>query len=124
MPFNLPADVTPGIRSKNTVAMYKSRLNKLAAAGFDDVEKLLKKPSEVIKVINEMHTHEDAKITKSKRLEMLTGVMYALSATSNDDKKKLQYKKAFDTNKTTYTSPAELRKTDPDYKTKKETDTK
>jgi len=120
MPFNLPDDVTPGLRSKNTIAMYKSRLNKLAAAGFDDVPKLLKKPSEVIKVINEMHVYEDAKMTKNKRLEMLTGVMYALSATANDNKKKLQYKKAFDSNKTTYTSPAEIRKTDPEYKSKKE----
>lgn len=122
MPFTLPEDVVPGVRSKNTVAQYKTRLNKLAAAGYDDVEKLLKKPSDVIKVINELHTYEDAKVTKSKRLEMLTGVMYALSATANDNKKKLLYKKAFDTNKTTYTSPAEIRKTDPDYKSKKELD--
>jgi hypothetical protein len=120
MPFNLPDDVTPGDRSKNTVAQYKTRLNKLAAAGFDDVPKLLKKPSDVVKVINELHIYDDAKITKSKRLEMLTAVMYALSATSNDDNKKLQYKKAFDANKTTYTSPAEIRKTNPEYKTKKE----
>ena len=120
MPFTLPDDVTPGERSKNTIAIYKSRLNKLATAGFDNVEKLLKKPSEVIKVINNMHNYEDAKITKSKRLEMLTGIMYALSATANDNKKKLQYKKAFDTNKTTYTSPSEIRKTDPEYKSKKE----
>jgi len=120
MPFNLPEDVTPGERTKSTVAQYKTRLNKLAKAGYDDVEKLLKKPSDVIKIINELHTYDDAKVTKSKRLEMLTGVMYALSATANDNKKKLQYKKAFDTNKTTYTSPTELRKTDPEYKTKKE----
>jgi hypothetical protein len=120
MPFNLPDDVTPGLRSKNTIAIYKSRLNKLATAGFDNVEALLKKPKDVIKVINEMHFYEDAKMTKNKRLEMLTGVMYALSATANDNKKKLQYKKAFDSNKTTYTSPAEIRKTDPEYKSKKE----
>lgn len=120
MPFTLPDDVTPGERSKNTIAMYKSRLNKLATAGFDNVEKLLKKPKDVIKVINDMHSYEDAKLTKNKRLEMLTGVMYALSSTANTNKKKLQYKKAFDTNKTTYTSPAEIRKTDPDYKSKKE----
>lgn len=120
MPFTLPDDVTPGERSKNTVAMYKSRLNKLATAGFDNVEKLLKKPKDVIKVINDMHSYEDAKLTKNKRLEMLTGVMYALSSTANTDKKKLQYKKAFDMNKTTYTSPSEIRKTDPDYKSKKE----
>lgn len=120
MPFTLPEDVVPGDRTKSTITQYKTRLNKLAAAGYDDIEKLLKKPSEVVKTINEMHTYEDAKMTKSKRLEMLTAIMYALSATSNDNKKKLQYKKAFDTNKTTYTSPAELRKTDPEYKTKKE----
>jgi len=120
MPFTLPEDVVPGDRAKSTITQYKTRLNKLAAAGYDDIEKLLKKPSEVVKTINEMHTYEDAKMTKSKRLEMLTAIMYALSATSNDNKKKLQYKKAFDTNKTTYTSPAELRKTDPEYKTKKE----
>jgi len=120
MPFNLPEDVTPGDRTKNTVAQYKTRLNKLATAGYDDIEKLLKKPSDVVKTINELHTYDDAKLTKNKRLEMLTAVMYALSATANDNKKKLQYKKAFDTNKTNYTSPTELRKANPEYKTKKE----
>lgn len=120
MPFTFPPDVVPGVRTKNTIAMYKSRLNKIASEGFDDVPKLLKAPTKVIKKINEMHTYDDEKQTKSKRLEMLTAVMYALSATDNDNKKKLMYYKAFQKNKTTYTSPAELRKTDPDYKTKKE----
>lgn len=118
MPFTLPEDVVPGARSKNTVAMYKSRLNKLAAEGFDDVSKLLKKPSDVIKKINEMFDLPDPTQKKAKRLEMLTGVMYALSATPNDNKKKLTYKKAFDTNKNK--TPAQVRKTDPTYKSKKE----
>lgn len=120
MSFTFPSDVVPGVRSKNTVAMYKSRLNKIASEGFDDVPKLLKAPTKVIKKINEMHTYDDEKQTKSKRLEMLTAIMYALSATDNANKKKLMYYKAFQKNKTTYTSPAELRKTDPTYKTKKE----
>jgi len=120
MPFTLSDQVTPAHRSPSTIAVYKSRLNKLAALGFDDTEKLLKKPSAVIKAINEMHTYEDKKVEKNKRLEMLTAVFYALSATDNTSKKKLQYKKAFDMNKTTYTSPAELRKDNPTYKTKKE----
>ena len=120
MPFTLPADVTPGQRAPSTIAVYKSRLNKLSTLGFDDTPKLLKKPSAVIKAINEMHTYEDKKLEKNKRLEMLTAVFYALSATDNSNKKKLQYKKAFDSNKTTYTSPNEIRKENPDYKTKKE----
>ena len=120
MPFILPDDVTPGDRAASTVKAYKTRLNKLANMGFDDVPKLLKKPKDVIAAINELHTHDDETLTKSKRLEMLTGVMYALSATPNTNKKKLMYKKAFDLNKTTYTSPAELRLTNPDYRTKKE----
>ena len=120
MPFTLPADVTPGQRAPSTIAVYKSRLNKLSTLGFDDTPKLLKKPSAVNKAINEMHTYEDKKLEKNKRLEMLTAVFYALSATDNSNKKKLQYKKAFDSNKTTYTSPNEIRKENPDYKTKKE----
>lgn len=121
MPFQLSDDVTPGARLPSTVAQYKTRLNKIALAGFDDTAKLLKKPSDVIKVINDMHTYEDKKVEKSKRLMMLTAVMYALSSTDNTNAKKLQYKKAFDKNKTTYTSPDELRaKVDATYKTKKE----
>jgi hypothetical protein len=120
MPFTLPPDVTPGIRSKNTVAIYKSRLNKIASEGYDDIDKLLKAPTKVIKKINEMHTYDDEKQTKSKRLEMLTAVFYALQNVPADNRKKLIYYKAFQKNKTTYTSPDELRKTDPTYRTKKE----
>lgn len=120
MSFTFPPDVVPGVRSKNTVAMYKSRLNKIASEGFDDVPKLLKAPTKVIKKINEMHTYDDEKQTKSKRLEMLTAVFYALQNIPADNKKKLMYYKAFQKNKTTYTSPDEVRKTNPDYKTKKE----
>jgi hypothetical protein len=120
MPFTLPPDVVPGVRSKNTVAMYKSRLNKIASEGYDDIDKLLKAPTKVIKKINEMHTYDDEKQTKSKRLEMLTAVFYALQNVPADNRKKLIYYKAFQKNKTTYTSPAELRKTDPTYRTKKE----
>ena len=70
--------------------------------------------------INYIHSYEDKKIEKSKRLMFITAVMYALSATDNSNSKKLQYKKAFDKNKTTYTSPDKLRKENPDYKSKKE----
>jgi len=118
MPFTLPPDVVPGIRSKNTVAMYKSRLNKIASEGYDDVPKLLKTPSKVIKKINEMHTYDDNKKTKAKRLEMLTAVFYALQNVPADDKKKLMYYKAFQKNKDK--TPEQVRKTDPTYKSKKE----
>lgn len=119
MPFTFPPDVVPGVRSKNTVAMYKSRLNKIASEGYDDVEKLLKTPSKVIKKINEMHDYsDDKKKTKSKRLEMLTAVFYALQNTPADNKKKLMYYKAFQKNKDK--TPDEVRKTDPEYKSKKE----
>ena len=118
MPFTLPPDVTPGIRSKNTVAMYKSRLNKIASEGYDDVPKLLKTPSKVIKKINEMHTYDDNKKTKAKRLEMLTAVFYALQNVPADDKKKLMYYKAFQKNKDK--TPEQVRKTNPAYKSKKE----
>ena len=120
MSFILPPDVVPGDRSAYTVKVYKARLNRLAKAGFEDVPALLKKPSAVVKVINEQYTSDDPKKDKVRRLELLTGIMYALSAVPNDNKKKLQYKKAFDKNKTTYTSPDQIRKTDPDYKTKRE----
>jgi hypothetical protein len=118
MPFTLPPDVVPGVRSKNTVAMYKSRLNKIASEGYDDVPKLLKTPSKVIKKINEMHTYDDNKKTKAKRLEMLTAVFYALQNVPADDKKKLMYYKAFQKNKDK--TPEQVRKTDPTYKSKKE----
>jgi hypothetical protein len=118
MPFQIPPEIVPGIRSKNTVAMYKSRLNKIASEGFDDIPKLLKAPSKVIKKINEMHTYEDVKQTKAKRLEMLTAVFYALQNIPADNKKKLMYYKAFQKNKNK--TPDEVRKTDPDYKSKKE----
>jgi hypothetical protein len=119
MPFTFPADVVPGIRSKNTVAMYKSRLNKIASEGYDDVPKLLQAPSKVIKKINEMHDYaEDKTKTKSKRLEMLTSVFYALQNVPANDKKKLMYYKAFQKNKDK--TPDQVRKTDPTYKSKKE----
>jgi hypothetical protein len=119
MPFTFPPDVTAGVRSKNTVAMYKSRLNKIASEGYDDVEKLLKAPSKVIKKINEMHDYaDDKKKTKAKRLEMLTAVFYALQNIPADNKKKLMYYKAFQKNKDK--TPDQVRKTDPTYKSKKE----
>lgn len=118
MPFTFPPDVVPGVRSKNTVAMYKSRLNKIASEGYDDVDKLLKTPSKVIKKINEMHDYDDKKQTKAKRLEMLTAVFYALQNIPADNKKKLMYYKAFQKNKNK--TPDEVRKTDPTYKSKKE----
>lgn len=118
MPFTLPEDVVPGQRSKNTVAMYKSRLNKIAAEGYDTVEKLLKTPSKTIKAINDLHTYDDKNQTKAKRLEMLTAVFYALQNVPADDKKKLMYVKAFQKNKNK--TPDQVRKTDPDYKSKKE----
>ena len=74
----------------------------------------------MVKHITDTYTSDNPKKDKVRRLEMLTGIMYALSAIPNDNKKKLQYKKAFDKNKTTYTSPDEIRKTNPDYKTKRE----
>ena len=120
MPFLLSPDVVPGDRSAYTVKVYKARLNRLAKAGFEDVPALLKKPSAVVKHITDTYTSNDPKKDKVRRLELLTGIMYALSAVPNDNKKKLQYKKAFDKNKTTYTSPDQIRKTDPDYKTKRE----
>jgi hypothetical protein len=119
MPFTFPSDVVPGIRSKNTVAIYKSRLNKIASEGFDDVPKLLRAPSKVIKKINEMHNYtEDKTKTKSKRLEMLTSVFYALQNVPATDKKKLMYYKAFQKNKDK--TPDQVRITDPNYKSKKE----
>jgi hypothetical protein len=118
MPFQIPPEVVPGLRSKNTVAMYKSRLNKIASEGFDDVPKLLQAPSKVIKKIEEMHTYEDKKQTKAKRLEMLTSVFYALQNVPADNKKKLMYYKAFQKNKDK--TPDQVRKTDPTYKSKKE----
>jgi len=121
--FTLSDDVNPGDRTKGTVAQYKTRLNKLAQAGFDETKKLLEKPSDVIKVIHEMHVYEDKTIEKQKRLEMLTAIMYALSATDNSNSKKLEYKRAFDKNKTTYTSPAKLRASGavpPSYRSKNE----
>ena len=120
MSFILADEVQPGDRSAYTVKVYKARLNRLAKAGFLDTAALLKKPSAVISEINEQYTSEDAKKDKVRRLEMLTAVMYALSATPNSNKKKLQYYKAFKKNTTTYTSPDEVRKTNPDYQSKRE----
>ena len=118
MPFILPDDVVPGARSKATIAIYKSRLNKIATQGYPDVSSLLKKPSDVIKKINEMVVLPDKTTQKAKRLEMLTAVFYALQNIPADNKKKLQYYRAFQKNKNK--TPDEVRKTDPTYKSKKE----
>lgn len=119
MPFVFTDDIVPGARSKATVAMYKSRLNKIAEEGFPDIPSLLKAPSKVIKKINDLHDYpDDKKKTKSKRLELLTAVFYALQKTPADNKKKLMYYKAFQKNKDK--TPEQVRKTDPNYKSKKE----
>jgi hypothetical protein len=99
--------------------MYKSRLNKIAEEGFPDIPSLLKAPSKVIKKVNDLHDYpDDKKKTKSKRLELLTAVFYALQNTPADNKKKLMYYKAFQKNKDK--TPEQVRKTDPNYKSKKE----
>jgi len=118
MPFTFAADVTQGGRSDNTVRIYKTRLNKIAKAGFEDTAALLRAPSKVIAAINDMHQEEELKLKKAKRLEMLTSVMYALQNIPNDNAKKLQYYKAFQTNK--HKTPDEVRKTDPAYRSAKE----
>lgn len=119
MPFVFTDDIVPGARSKATLAMYKSRLNKIAEAGFPDVPSLLKAPSKVIKKVNELHDYpDDKKKTKSKRLELFTAIFYALQNTPADNKKKLMYYKAFQKNKDK--TPEQVRKTDPSYRSKKE----
>jgi len=119
MPFVFTEDMVPGARSKATIAMYRSRLNKIAEAGFPDVPSLLKAPSKVIKKVNELHDYpDDKKKTKSKRLELLTAIFYALQSYPADNKKKLMYYKAFQKNKDK--TPEQVRKTDPAYRSKKE----
>jgi len=66
-----------------TLKQYKTYLNKLATAGFDDTNKLIKNQKKVLDVVKAL----DAKYHKSA----MNAIFYALSDKPNDKKTKGHY---------------------------------
>jgi hypothetical protein len=98
MPFEIPADANMLLangepKSTNTIKTYTSHLNKLSTYGYDTVEKLLKKPKEVLKIINELAGPGDSDATRFRRRVYLSAIFFVTHTTPL--KKKKAYYDAF-----------------------------
>lgn len=78
--FQVPDDLTKAI-SESTKAIYKTRLNKIAAAGYKTREELLTHQKEVCKLIFDL---EDG---KHKRRVYLSAVFWILHNQDLDEKR-------------------------------------
>jgi hypothetical protein len=76
MPFEMPSDFTKKI-ADTTAKVYKSKLNKLAGAGYDTVEKLQTKPKEVIEAIQELTGSKNDEPTRHARRYFLSAIFWA-----------------------------------------------
>ena len=89
MPFTLPAETKEGL-SKSTMGVYKTRLNRIAENGIDNLEKLLTKSTHTLRIINMLVKRElisegktQEQIDKEKRQlrrNYLNAIFYVLPA--------------------------------------------
>lgn len=92
MKFTLPTITSKDV-SPNTVKIYKSRLNKLAARGFTSIHAIMLDPHAVIAIINELFPGNDSSPehqpssfcrcdqcrTRENKRQYYTAIFYALA---------------------------------------------
>lgn len=97
--FQMPATTVKEL-AESTHRVYVLRLNRLAVAGFETVDDLLKDPKGVLKAIDEYVGPEDTDASRQSRRYFLSAIFYVLPA--DYLAKKNPYYKAFQKAKQSY----------------------
>ena len=77
MPFEMPAEFQKTIAT-STQKVYKSKLNALAAKGFDTVEKVQKEQKKVVEAIKEITDEEQDERSRHHRRTILSAIFWAI----------------------------------------------
>ena len=86
--FEVPDDLTKEL-SENTKKVYKTRLNKLAVAGFETKNDLIKKQKDVINLIKERTGgKDDNDENRMERRMFLSAIFWVLNEEPLKNKKK------------------------------------
>ena len=76
MPFEMPSEFTKEVAT-STAKVYKSKLNKLAAAGYDTVEKLQTEQKKVIEAIQQITGSGNDEVSRHARRYFLSAIFWA-----------------------------------------------
>jgi hypothetical protein len=72
--------------TKNTLSSYKSRLNRLATAGYSTVDSLVNNQDDIIQIVKDSGGDSDPE--RHKKRIFMSAIFYALSDLDNSHKKK------------------------------------
>lgn len=78
MPFEIPDETSKPDLSKNTVKIYKSKLNKLASAGFADTSALMLQPQAVCQEIKRLEPDAVSVNGRMRRRLYISSIFWVL----------------------------------------------
>jgi len=76
MPFILPDTFQKEELAESTKKVYKGKLNALAREGYDTVDKLITKQSDVVEAIKKITTAEDSELIRNTRRYFLSAIFW------------------------------------------------
>ena len=78
MPFQFPAEFQKPLENKNTIKVYKSKLNKLASEGWDTIDKLRTNPTGVILTLDKLIGSRETDKDRHKYRAFLSAIFWVV----------------------------------------------